>query len=155
MAALLLVPEIPHCNISEAINMYKEKTDRKTVKGRQKLLGVMKAKNIILHTAIIWWYLQHGFRLTLVHRLVEFERGNHFALFSEEVAYVRGEAHQDVFKKELNDFVKLNRNANRGRHEVINTMQGTNMNNKMIWTNKSLILCAGPGRFYLLPQCFI
>ena len=53
MAALLLVPEIPHCNISEAINMYKEKADRKTVKGRQKLLGVMKAKNIILHTAII------------------------------------------------------------------------------------------------------
>lgn len=53
MAPLLLVPEIPYYNISEAINMYKEKTDRKSVKGRQKLLGVMKGKNIILHTAII------------------------------------------------------------------------------------------------------
>lgn len=49
MAPLLLVPEIPYYNISEAINMYKEKT----VKGRQKLLAVMKTKNIILHTAII------------------------------------------------------------------------------------------------------
>ena len=34
------------------MKIYKEKTDRKIVKGTKKLLGVMKAKNILLHTVL-------------------------------------------------------------------------------------------------------
>ena len=64
---LFVVQEIPDCTILEEMKIYKEKTDRKTVKGTKKLLGVMKAKKILLYTPLIEWYLQHGLRLTVVH----------------------------------------------------------------------------------------
>ena len=44
MAPLFVVQETPDCNITEEMNIYKEKTGRKTVKGTKKLLGVVKAK---------------------------------------------------------------------------------------------------------------
>ena len=47
---LFVVQEIPDRDIPEEMKIYKEKTGRKTVKGTKKLLGVMKAKNILLYT---------------------------------------------------------------------------------------------------------
>ena len=44
MAPLFVVQEIPDCDIPEEMKIYKEKTDRKTVRGTKKLLRVMKAK---------------------------------------------------------------------------------------------------------------
>ena len=69
----------------------KEKTGRKTVKGTKKLLGVMKAKKILLYTPVIEWYLQHGLRLTAVHQLIEYDPGMPFSWFPEEVANARGD----------------------------------------------------------------
>ena len=73
MPPLFVVQEIPDCAIPEEMKIYKEKTDRKTVKGIKKLLGVMKAKKILLYTPLIEWYLRHGLRLTAVHQLIEYE----------------------------------------------------------------------------------
>ena len=70
MAPLFVVQEIPDRDIPEEMKIYQEKTYRKTVKGTKKLLGVMKAKKILLYTPLIKWYLQHGLRLTAVHQLV-------------------------------------------------------------------------------------
>ena len=67
MPPLFFVQEIPDCDIPKKIKIYKEKTERKTVKGTKKLLGVMKAKKIALYTPVIEWYLLHGLRLTVVH----------------------------------------------------------------------------------------
>ena len=53
MAPLFVVQEIPDCDTPEEIKIYKEKTARKTVKGTKKLLGVMKAKKILLYTPLI------------------------------------------------------------------------------------------------------
>ena len=50
MSPLFVVQEIP----------YEEKTVRKTVKGTKKLLGVMKARKILLYTPLNEWYLNHG-----------------------------------------------------------------------------------------------
>ena len=44
MAPLFLVQEIPGCDIPEEMKIYKEKTDRKTLNGTKKLLGVIKEK---------------------------------------------------------------------------------------------------------------
>ena len=74
-----LLFEIPDCAIPEEMKIYKEKTGRKTVKGTKKLLGVVKAKKILLYTDLIEWYLQHGLRLTAVHQLVEYEPDIPFA----------------------------------------------------------------------------
>ena len=76
-------------DIPEEMKIYKEKTDRKTVKGTKKLLGVMKAKKILLYTPFIKWYLQHGLRLIAVHQLVEYEQDKPFLWFPVEVAKAR------------------------------------------------------------------
>ena len=75
MAPVLVVQEICDCDIPEEMKIYKEKTGKKTVKGTKKLLGVLKAKKILLYTPLIKWYQQHGLRLTAVHQLVEYEPG--------------------------------------------------------------------------------
>ena len=67
MSPLFNVQEIPDPNIPEEMKIYKEKTGRKILKGAKKLLGVMKAKNILLYTSVIIWYLRQGLRLTAVN----------------------------------------------------------------------------------------
>ena len=57
----------------------------------KKLLGIMKAKKILLYTPLIEWYLLHGLRLTAVYYLVEYELGKTFSWFLEEVANARRE----------------------------------------------------------------
>ena len=69
------------------------------MKGRKKLLGVMKAKTILLYTLLIEWYLQYGLRLTAVHQLVEYEPGKSFSWFPKEVANARPEADKGPFDK--------------------------------------------------------
>ena len=115
MAPLFVVQEIPDCNIPEEMNICKEKTDRKTIKGRKKLLGVMKVKKILLYTPIIRWYLQYGLRLTAVHQLVEYELGKPFSWFPEEIANARREADKDPLKKQLDNVTKLKENSFYGK----------------------------------------
>ena len=81
MAPLFVVPEIPDRDIPKEMKIYKEKTDRKTVKGTKKLLEVMRAKKILLYTPLIKCYLQHDLKLTAVHQLVEYEPGKTFSWF--------------------------------------------------------------------------
>ena len=67
ISPLFVVQEISDRDMPEKIKIYKEKTGRKTVKGTKKLLGVMKAKKILLYTPLIEWYMQHGLRITAVY----------------------------------------------------------------------------------------
>ena len=99
MPPLFVVQEIPDCSITEETKIYKEKTGRKTAKETKTLLGVMKAKKILLYTPLIEWYLQHGLRLTAVHQLIEYEPGKPFSWFPEEVTNARREADKDPIKK--------------------------------------------------------
>ena len=70
MAPLFVVQEISDRHIPEEMKIYKEKTGRKTVKGTKTLLGVTKAKKILLYTLqrFINWLntsqvnLFHGFQ---------------------------------------------------------------------------------------------
>ena len=63
MTPLFVVQEKPNFNMPDEMKMYKDQTGRKTVKGTKKLLGVMKAKKILLYTHMIGWYLGHGLSL--------------------------------------------------------------------------------------------
>ena len=115
ISPLFVVQEIPDRDIPEKMKIYKEKTRRKTVKGTKKLLGVMKAKKILLYTPLIEWYLQHGLRLTAVHQLIEYEPGMLFSWFPVEVANARREADKDPLKKQLGDVAKLTGNSFYGK----------------------------------------
>ena len=83
----------------------KEKTGRKTVKGTKKLLGVMKAKKILLYTPLIEWYLQNGLRLTAVHQLIEYKPSMPFSWFPER------EVDKDPLKNQVGDVAKLKGNS--------------------------------------------
>ena len=115
MSPLFVVQEVPDYDIPEEMKIYKEKIGRKTVKGRKKLLGVMKAKKILLYTPLIEWYLQHGLRLAAVHQLIEYEPSIPFSWFPEEVANARREADKDPLKKQLRDVAKLKGNSFYGK----------------------------------------
>ena len=115
VSPLFVVQEIPDCDIPEEMKIYKEKPGRKTVKETKKLLGVMKAKKMLLYTPLIEWYLQHGLRLTAVHQLIEYEPGMPFSWFPEEVANARREADKDPLKKQLGDVAKLKGNSFYGK----------------------------------------
>ena len=115
MSPLFVFQEILDRNIPQEIKIKKEKTGRKAVKGTKKLLGVIKAKKILLYTPVIEWYLQHGLRLTAVHQLIEYEPGMPFSWFPEEVANARREADKDPLKKQLGDAAKLKGNSFYGK----------------------------------------
>ena len=115
MTLLFVVQEIPDCDIPKEMKIYKEKTGRKTVKGTEKLLGIMKAKEILLYTPLTIWYLQHGLRLTAVHQLAEYEQGKLFSWFPEEVANTRREADKDPLKNQLGNVAKLKGNSFYGK----------------------------------------
>ena len=53
MPPLFVVQEVPDCDRPEEMKVYTEKTGRKIVKETKTLLGVMKAKKILLYTPLI------------------------------------------------------------------------------------------------------
>ena len=85
------------------------------MKGTKELLGVMKAKRILLYAPLIEWYLQHGLSLTVVHQLIEYEPGMPFSWFPEEVANARREVDKDPLKKQLGNVAKLKGNSFHGK----------------------------------------
>ena len=76
-------------------------TGRKTIKGTEKLLGVTKAKKILLYSPLLKWYLSHVMVITGVHHLIGYEQGRPFAWFPEEVANARRKADNDPSKNNL------------------------------------------------------
>ena len=112
---LFVVQEILDHDIPEEMKIYKEITGRKTVKGTKKLLGVMKAKKILLSIPLIEWYLKHVLGLTAVYQLIKYEPGMPFSWFPEEVANARREADKDPLKKQLGDVAKIKGNSFYGK----------------------------------------
>ena len=89
MPPLFVVDEIPDNCIPEEMKLYKKLTSRKRIKGTKKLLGVTKAKKILLYSPLLKWYLSHGMVITGVHHLIGYEPSRPFAWFPEEVANAR------------------------------------------------------------------
>ena len=111
MSPLCVVQEISDRDIPEEMKIYKEKIGRKAVKETKKLLGVMKAKKILLYTPLIEWYLQHGLKLTVAHQLIKYKPGMPFSWSPEEDANARREEDKDPLKKQLVDVAKLKGNS--------------------------------------------
>ena len=115
MPPLFVANEIPDNCIPEEMKLYKKVTGRKTIKGTKKLLGVTKAKKILLYSPLPKWYLSHGMVITGVHHLIGYEPGRPFAWFPEEVANARRQAENDPSKKQLGDVSKLKGNSFYGK----------------------------------------
>ena len=80
---------------------YKKLTACKENKNSRKLLGVMKAKKILLYTPLLKWYIEHGLEVTAYHELLLYQPGRPFDWFPEEVANARREGDIEGLTEQL------------------------------------------------------
>ena len=71
MAPLFVVGEISE--VPEYMKQYQKDTGREENKNSRKLLGVMKAKKILIYTPLLKWYIEHGLKVTAYHQLLHYE----------------------------------------------------------------------------------
>ena len=70
-----------------------------STKSKRLLLGVMKAKKVLLATPLLKWYLQQGLRITKIYQLIEFDLNNTpFKDFVEKVTNDRRKGDLDPNK---------------------------------------------------------
>ena len=112
---LFVISEVSEEQIPQHMKDYKINTGRKMIKNNKKLLGVMKTEKILLYSPLLKWYLNHGLRVTKIHRYISYISGRPFKWFPEEVSSARREADNDKNKKQLGDIAKLKGNSFYGK----------------------------------------
>ena len=112
---LFVISEVSEDQIPQHMKDYKINTGRKMIKNNKKLLGVMKAEQILLYSPLLKWYLNHGLQVTKIHRYISYTSGRPFKWFPEEVSSARRAADQDKNKKQLGDTAKLKGNSFYGK----------------------------------------
>ena len=109
-APLFLLGEVTEDQIPAHMKKYKEDTKRSANNGSRKLLGVTKAKKILLYTPLIKWYLEKGLKVTALYKNLQYEPSRPFQWFTEEVSNARREGDDDKAKKQIGDTFKLKGN---------------------------------------------
>ena len=112
---LFVISGVPEDQIPQHMKDYKINTGRKMIKNNKKLLGVMKDEKILLYSPLLKWYLNHGLKVTKIHRYISYISGRPFKWFPEEVSSARREADNDKNKKQLGDTAKLKGNSFYGK----------------------------------------
>ena len=112
---LFILDEVPEEQTPQHMKDYQINTGRKKIKNNKKLLGVMKAEKILLYSPLLKWYLNHGLRVTKIHRYISYTSSRPFAWFPEEVSSARRAADNDKNKKQLGDTAKLKGNSFYGK----------------------------------------
>jgi hypothetical protein len=82
---------------------------------RQSLIGSYFAKNHLIATDLLQWYLQEGLIVRRVHFIVQYHRQKVFTDFGEQVMDARRAADKDPAKKIVSDGMKLIGNSAFGR----------------------------------------
>ena len=114
-SSLFVLGEVPETQIPEHMKEYKIATGRKTIKGGKKLLGVLRAKKILLYSPLLKWYLNHGLLVTKIYKYLSYRASRPFKWFPEEVSNARRQADEDPDKKQLGDTAKLKGNIFYGK----------------------------------------
>ena len=83
-------------------------------KKRRLLISGLKAKEILLSTALLKWYLTHGLRIVKVHHVLEFVPKRPFREFVREITEKRKEGSRDANKAVLAQTYKLIGNSSYG-----------------------------------------
>ena len=99
ISPLFVVDEIT--KVPEHMKEYQKLTGRKENKNSRKLLGVMKAKKILLYTPLLRWYIEHGLEVTAYHELLLYKPGRPFDWFPKEVADARREGDIEGLTEQL------------------------------------------------------
>ena len=71
------------------------------------LLGVLKAKMVLLYTPLLQWYIEHGVEITAVYRTIDYIPQKIFAWFVHEVANMRRKGDAKAEKALFAEIYKL------------------------------------------------
>ena len=115
LSLLFIVDRVPEDQIPQHMKDYQERTERKTIIGTKKLLGVTRATGILLYTPMLKWYLEHGLKVTAIHKYLKYESGKSFRWFPEVVSSARIDGDSNPALKQLGDTHKRKGNSFHGK----------------------------------------
>ena len=75
--------------IPQHMKDYLAKSGRTATPNQKKLLGVLKAKKVLLYAPLLKWYIEHGVKITAVYRTIDYVPKKIFDWFVQEVAKER------------------------------------------------------------------
>lgn len=110
MSPLFCTTDVPFEVIGEHMQQDARQFEQSR-KPRQLLVGGMKAKQILLATPLLRWYLSHGMEVTKIYQVVEYQRQTCFSRFAEQVTVARQQGDVDPSKAIISDTEKVRGNA--------------------------------------------
>ena len=110
MSPLFCTTDVPFDVIGSHMQAHVEKFGL-SQKPRRLLVGGMKARQILLATPLLKWYLNHGLEVTKIYQVIEFKPQRCFRQFVQDVSDARRLGDSDPSKSILADTRKLEGNA--------------------------------------------
>ena len=101
--------------IPQHMKDYLAKSDRAAMPDQKKVLGVLKAKKVLLYAPLLAWYHEHGLEITAVHRKIDYVPQKIFDWFVQEVANMRRKGDAEAEKALLAEVFKLLGNSAYGK----------------------------------------
>ena len=97
---------VSHQDIGDFMRGYLE-SQGQTFKDTRYLIGSMWAKNILLITPLLRWYLEHGLVVTKIHQVIEFSPKRCFEGFVEQISDDRRAGDRDPNLRVIAETSKL------------------------------------------------
>ena len=101
--------------IPQHMKDYLVKSGRTSTPNQKKLLGVLKAKKVLLYAPLLKWYHEHGLEITAVHRTIDYIPQKIFEWFVKEVANMQRKGDAEAEKALLAEIYKLLGNSAYGK----------------------------------------
>jgi len=76
----------------ESIGIYTQEIDERlgvSKKPRKLLIGGMRARQILLATPLLKWYIEHGLEVTRLYKLIEYSPNKYFEQFTKDISDAR------------------------------------------------------------------
>ena len=101
--------------IPQHMKDYLAKSGRAAMPDQKKLLGVLKAKKVLLYAPLLKWCHEHGLKITAVHRTIDYYPQKVFSWFVKEVANMRRKGDAEAEKALLAEVFKVLGNSAYGK----------------------------------------
>ena len=101
--------------IPQHMKDYLAQSGRTAMPNQKKLLGVLKAKKVLLYMPLLKWYIEHGLKITAVYCTIDYMPRRVFYWFVHEVANMRRKGDAEEDKTLLAEIYKLLGNSAYGK----------------------------------------
>ena len=113
MSPIFCTTEIPFDKIGDHMQQY-VKENGFSEKPRKLLVGGLRAKEILLSTDLVKWYLDHGLKVTRIYEVIEYCKKKCFAQFTKDVTEARRLGDIDPTQQVMAETMKLIGNSGYG-----------------------------------------